>query len=119
MLVLSRNTAVTWAKPLRENERVYSRVGVPARIFSIWNVICFSISTGVSAGAMALICTWLLVTSGTASIGSLLSDQTPSAQATVVKSTTNQRLRTERSRIFSIITRPPLLFRDRTSGQTY
>ena len=51
---------------------MYSRVGVPARMFSIWNVICFSISTGVSAGAMALICTWLLVTSGTASIGSLV-----------------------------------------------
>src|SRR5438445_11134745 len=110
MWVRSRNTAVTWAKPLRENERVYSRVGVPARIFSIWNVICFSISTGVSAGAMALICTWLLVTSGTASIGSLLSDQTPRAQAMAVNSTTNQRLRTERARIFAIVTRRRLGF---------
>ena len=91
MSVLSVNTAVTWEKPLRENERVYSRPGVPASAVSIGNVTCFSISTGDSAGATALICTWLLVMSGTASIGSLLSDQTPSAQATAVSSTMNQR----------------------------
>ena len=55
MLALSLNTAVTWANPLRENERVYSSDGVPARIVSIWKVICFSISIGESEGATALI----------------------------------------------------------------
>ena len=116
MSVLSLKTAVTCEKPLRENERVYSSRDAGERVLDR-NVTCFSISTGERAGAMVLICTWLLVMSGTASIGSLVIDQTPSAQATAVNSTMNQRLRIERSRIFSIITRPPLLFRDRTSGQ--
>ena len=57
MSVRSVNTAVIWAKPLRENERVDSRPGVPASAVSIGNVTCFSISTGVSAGATALIWT--------------------------------------------------------------
>jgi hypothetical protein len=50
-------TAVTWAKPLRKKERVVSSPGVPASDVSIGNVTCFSISMGVSAGAVALICT--------------------------------------------------------------
>src|SRR6266496_1687511 len=48
MSVLSVKTAVTWAKPLRENERVDSRPGVPASAVSIGNVTCFSISRGES-----------------------------------------------------------------------
>ena len=80
MLVLSLNTAVTWEKPLRDSERVYSSPGVPASAVSMRKVTCFSISTGESAGATVLICTWLLVMSGTASIGMRASDQTPSAR---------------------------------------
>jgi hypothetical protein len=44
-------------------------------------VTCFSISTGVRDVATALIWTWLLVTSGTASMGSRASDHAPSAVA--------------------------------------
>src|SRR6266700_1771965 len=91
MSVRSAKTAVTWAKPLRENERVDSRPGVPASAISIGNVTCFSISMGDSAGAMALIWTWTLVTSGTASIGSLVRDQAPDIAAARVTSRTSQR----------------------------
>src|SRR5215212_9215032 len=103
MSVLSVKTAVTWEKPLRENERVDSSPGVPARAVSIGKVICFSISIGVSAGAMALIWTWTLVTSGTASIGSLVRDQAPKIAAATVISRTTQRRWTEKTRIRSII----------------
>src|SRR6266576_4723690 len=101
MSVLSVKTAVTWAKPLRENERVDSSPGVPARAVSSGKVTCFSISIGVSAGAMALIWTWTLVTSGTASIGSLVKDQAPDTAAATVARTTTQRWRTEKARIRS------------------
>src|SRR5215203_2070156 len=102
MSVLSVKTAVTWEKPLRENERVDSSPGVPASAVSIGKVICFSISIGVSAGAIALIWTWTLVTSGTASIGNRVSDQKPEAAAASVTSTTSQRRRTEKSTIHAI-----------------
>src|ERR1700747_1956800 len=101
MSVLSVKTAVTWAKPLRENERVDSRAGVPASAVSIGNVTCFSISTGESAGARALIWTWTLVTSGTASIGSLVRDHAPDSAAAT--STTSHRRRTDAARMYSII----------------
>src|SRR5947209_8189579 len=101
MSVRSVKTAVIWAKPLREKERVDSRPGVPASAVSSGNVTCFSISIGVSAGAMPLICTCTLVTSGTASIGSLVKDQAPDTAAATVARTTSQRWRTEKARICS------------------
>ena len=64
---------------------------MPASAVSIGKVTCFSISTGESEGATVLICTWLLVMSGTASIGSRLSDHTPNAEAAKVRRTTSQR----------------------------
>src|SRR5215212_12023583 len=102
MLVRSVKTAVIWAKPFRENDRVDSRPGVPASAVSSATVTCFSISTGVSAGATALTWTWALVTSGTASIGNRVSDQKPDAAAASVTSTTSQRRRTEKSTIHAI-----------------
>ena len=75
MSVFSVNTAVTWEKPLREIERVLSRPGMPDSAVSIRNVTCFSISAGDNANADVLTCTCLLVMSGTASIGSRVSDQ--------------------------------------------
>src|SRR6267378_625337 len=101
MSVRSVKTAVIWAKPLREKERVDSRPGVPASAVSSGNVTCFSISIGVSDGAIPLICTCTLVTSGTASIGSLVKDQAPHTAAARVASTTSQRSRTEKARILS------------------
>jgi len=59
-------------------------------------------SPGESAGATVLICTWLLVMSGTASIGSLVIDQPPKAAAAAVSSTTSQRWRIEKERTRAI-----------------
>src|SRR5262245_7085702 len=97
MLVLSLNTAVTCEKPLRDSERVYSSPGVPASAVSMRKVTCFSISTGDSAGARVSICTWLLVMSGTASIGMRVSDHAPRTDAARQVSTTNHRRRIENS----------------------
>src|SRR5215208_4642902 len=109
MSILSLKTAVTWAKPLREKDRVYSRPGAPASAVSIGKVICFSTSSGGSAGAMPLTCTWLFVTSGTASTGSLTSDHTPIATPARVTSTTAQRRWTEKARMRSIISSASIL----------
>src|SRR5258708_32194292 len=103
MLVWSAKTVVIWANPFRENERVDSIPGIPASAVSSATVTCFSISAGVRAGAVALTCTWTLVTSGTASIGSLVSDQKPDAATTKVASRTSHLRRTEKSTILSII----------------
>src|SRR3954454_25135022 len=103
MSVLSVKTAVIWAKPLREKERVDSRPGVPARAVSIGNVTCFSISIGESDGAAALTRTWTLVTSGTASIGSSVRDQAPEIVSASVMSKTSQRRWSENARMRSII----------------
>ena len=43
-----------------------------------------SISSAPSAGALVRICTWTLVTSGTASIGSLVIDQRPTPTSTTI-----------------------------------
>src|SRR5205823_6056516 len=95
MSVLSVKTVVIWANPLRENDRVDSSPGMPVSAVSIGNVTCFSISMGENAGAMALIWTWTLVTSGTASIGNIVRDQAPEIATARVASTTSQRRRTE------------------------
>src|SRR5258708_7331622 len=108
MFVRSLKIAVIWAKPLREKDRVDSSPGVPASAGSIGKVTCFSISTGVSAGATALTWTWTLVTSGTASIGSLDKDHRPEAAMASVASRTSQRRWTEKSRIRTIIFRSVL-----------
>src|SRR5215210_9202572 len=99
MSVGSTKIDVTCAKPFRENDRVASSPGIPASAVSIGNVTCFSISIGDSAGATALIWTWTLVTSGTASIGSRASDHNPDAAAATTTSSISHRRRTETSRI--------------------
>src|SRR5580704_10204804 len=98
MSVRSLKTTVTWAKPFRENDHVFSRPGVPASATSIGNVTCFSTSRGDSAGAKALTWTWTLVISGTASIGSTVNAQAPDITAAIVNSSTYQRRRTEKAR---------------------
>src|SRR6266851_1375625 len=103
MSVRSLNTAVTWAKPLRENDHVFSRPGVPARATSMGKVTCFSTSRGDSAGAKALTWTWTLVISGTASIGRTVAAQAPDIAAATVNNNTYQRRRTEKARIHSIM----------------
>src|SRR5882672_5894896 len=108
MLVRSANTAVICAKPFRENDRVDSSPGIPASAVSSATVTCFSISTGVSAGAVAFTWTWTLVTSGTASIGSFVRDHKPDAAATSVTSRTSHLRRIEKSTILSIIVSAPV-----------
>lgn len=103
MLVRSVNTAVICANPFRENERVDPIPGMPASAVSNATVTCFSISTGVSAGATAFTCTWTLVMSGTASIGSLVTDQMPDVAMAMVTSRTSHLRRTEKSTMASII----------------
>jgi hypothetical protein len=64
---------VTWAKPLREKDQVLSRPGIPASATPTGKVTCFSASKGDKAGK----CVDLnldVVMSGTASIGSFVSD---------------------------------------------
>ena len=64
---------------------------MPASAVSIGNVTCFSISTGLRDAAVALICTWRLVMSGTASIGRSRSAITPSTAAAATIATTAMR----------------------------
>src|SRR3954464_1124015 len=104
MSVRSVKRAVICEKPLRDSERVLSRPGAPASAVSIRKVTCFSISPGDKAGAVVLICTCLLVMSGTASIGNLVSAQPPSIMTMAPRAMTAQRRRIERSTIPSIMT---------------
>src|ERR1700752_18177 len=103
MSVRSVKMAVICEKPLRDSDRVLSRPGLPASAVSIGKVICFSISTGDNAGAMVLICTCLLVMSGTASIGSFVSAKAPKAAVMTPRVTTTQRRRMAKSMTLSIM----------------
>ena len=73
----SSKITVTWEKPLRDRDRVDCRPGMPAMAVSTGKVTRFSISTGESEASEVLIWTWLLVMSGTASIGSWVNCQAP------------------------------------------
>jgi hypothetical protein len=64
---------VTWLNPLREIERELSSPGIPAIAVSTGKVTSRSMSSGPRLGSTVLICTCLLVMSGTASIGSFKS----------------------------------------------
>lgn len=61
---------VTCDRPERDSERVCSSAGNPAIAVSIGKVMRCSVSSGENPAAPVLICTWTLVMSGTASIGS-------------------------------------------------
>src|SRR5882757_10084039 len=104
MSVASLKTAVICENPLRDSDRVASRPGAPASAVSIGKVICFSISAGDSAGAVVLIWTCLLVMSGTASIGSLVSATAPSSIRMAASVTTTQRRWIARPMMRSIMT---------------
>jgi hypothetical protein len=69
---------------------------MPASAVSTVKATCFSIWSGDSAGARMLIWTWLLVMSGTASIGSRWMANTPANAAASVSSRTSQRFSTAR-----------------------
>src|SRR3954452_23583717 len=77
MLVASVKTMVTTDSPYFESDRTCSTFGVPAIARSTGTVTYCSTSTGESAGAAVMTCTWTFVTSGTASIGSSSAARTP------------------------------------------
>ncbi|MNP75455.1 hypothetical protein D3C76_1725180 [compost metagenome] len=66
----SAKVTVTWDSPERDNERVCFRCGRPAIAVSMGKVMRCSVSSGEKPAAEVLICTWTLVISGTASMGS-------------------------------------------------
>ena len=68
----SSNTIVTAESPKRDTLRISSTPGRPLIDDSTGNVIVRSTSTGPSAGTFVSTCTWTLVMSGTASMGSCM-----------------------------------------------
>ncbi|MNW19642.1 hypothetical protein D3C71_2197270 [compost metagenome] len=70
MSVPSSKITVTCDSPERDSERVCSSPGRPAIAVSMAKVMRCSVSSGEKPAAWVLICTWTLVMSGTASIGS-------------------------------------------------
>ena len=88
MSTASSNTPVTWQKPFREIDRVCSSPGMPASAVSSGNVTNLSMSVVENAGCSTVICTCLLVMSGTASIGNCDNDHAPNNAATIVNATT-------------------------------
>src|SRR5690349_18555491 len=101
MSTWSAKTAVTWEKPLREIERVYSSPGIPDSAVSIGKVTCVSISCGDIEATWVLTWTWLLVMSGTASIDNRGSAARPRPAASPVRRMMIQRCRIEKARIRS------------------
>src|SRR5690606_26278490 len=77
MSTSSSNMAVITESPKREMLRVSSMPGTLAMASSMGNVTSCSTSCPASVGQPVMICTWLLVMSGTASMGSFDALQTP------------------------------------------
>src|SRR5262245_31932224 len=97
MLTPSSKLSTTWQKPNLDTERSSLTPGKPLSTCSIGNVICCSISSGLRAGAIVLICTCTGVVSGNASTSRWRSDTTPTATAASASSTTSNRCRNETS----------------------
>src|SRR5713101_5783741 len=79
MSVPSLKIAVTAESPERDTDRSSIRFGMPFSAISIGNVTDRSTSTGDSPGASVSAATWIVETSGTASIGSARTAKTPPA----------------------------------------
>ena len=77
MLTLSSKTNVITLIPNLENERISIRSGRLAIALSTGDVMNCSTSCAAKVGALVITCTWLLVTSGNASIGSFDALHTP------------------------------------------
>src|SRR5678815_5102427 len=93
MSVPSSKTTVTTDRPYFEIERTSSTFGIPDIARSTGTVTYCSTSTGESAGAEVITWTWIVVTSGTASIGSFDAAWIPSATSSNVATRTMGRLR--------------------------
>src|SRR6476659_8641514 len=93
MSVPSLNTTVTTEIPYLEMERISVVLGMPAMARSTGTVTYCSISTGERAGAAVMICTWMFVTSGTASLESVPAAFSPSRTNNNVAARTSGRVR--------------------------
>jgi len=102
MLVPSSKTTVTTESPNLETERTSSRPGSPLIDSSTGVVMKRSTSSGPSAGAEVRICTWMLVTSGTASMGSDRIALRPPTTSSAESARTRKRFLRDHSRIRSI-----------------
>ena len=89
MSVSSLKTAVMTERPKREILRVSSSPGISAMACSIGKVTSCSTSCEAKVGVEVMICTWLLVISGTASMGSLVALHTPQKISIRVMNPTN------------------------------
>jgi hypothetical protein len=92
MSMSSRNTSVTSDMPSFVMLRVVTSPGMPAMARSTGCVTCSSSSFADRALACVTTCTWMLVTSGTASMGRRSADQPPSASMAPISSNANSGL---------------------------
>jgi hypothetical protein len=103
MSVPSSKTTVTADKPNLEVDRTSIRSGRPLMACSTGVVMNFSTSSGPRAGDDVKTWTCTLVTSGTASMGSLAIATRPPATSTSDAITTMTRFLTDQSRMRSIM----------------
>src|SRR6266849_3484262 len=97
MSVPSSKVTTTWDSPNFETERSCSRRGMPLIFCSMGKVICCSISSELSDGAVVLIWTWTGVVSGKASMSRWASAKTPAAALAATARITQKRCRSEKS----------------------
>src|SRR5262245_38021327 len=95
MSVSSVKTTVTTERPYLEIDRISVTCGVPAMARSTGMVTYCSASSGESAGAAVITWTWTLVTSGTASMGSLNAARMPATTKNKVAPRTMIRFRSD------------------------
>ena len=102
--VPSSKTTVTTDRPNCETDRISSTFGMPLREFSTGKVMNCSVSSAANAGAVVMICTCTLVTSGTASIGNRVRATVPKT----IKSTRSMSTKKRLSRA-QLISFPPII----------
>ena len=94
---------VTMLRPKRLMERISTRSGKLAMARSMGAVTNCSTSCAASVGVVVITCTWLLVMSGTASMGNCESEYAPYSTSTSVKSPMMALLWMENLMILSIM----------------
>src|SRR5512137_918705 len=96
----SSNTTTTWESPALESERTWRTRGRPRIACSMGKLTRSSTSTAARPGALASTITWVLVTSGKASMGRLRQAATPPAVRSTVARRTRSRLSSSQEMAF-------------------
>jgi len=91
MSVPSWKSTVTSTRPYLETERSIRWFGMPSISTSMGTAMRLSISSGVMPGAFMMILTWVLETSGNASIGRLVKAYQPAPASSAPASSTKRR----------------------------